>query len=116
MRGGTRPPCPGQMEAVDRIEEEQRAHALVEVVAVAPKPVEGIALGQQVGTAQRRADFIQAEVAHGRVVGLDDCGEISHDRPGIHRAESASSCTSMLRTWSRSLLDKARAICACNNP
>ena len=63
------------MEAVDRVEEEQGPDAVVEVGAVAAEPVEGVALGEQLGVAQPVARRRQRAVAHGRLGGEDDVGE-----------------------------------------
>ena len=44
-----------QVEPVDRVQEEQRPHAVVQVAALAAEPVEGVALGEQLrGSAGRR--------------------------------------------------------------
>ena len=61
-----------EVEAVDGVEEEQRAHALVEVVAGAAEAVERVALGQQLFERGIAADGIERAVAFVGIAGGDD--------------------------------------------
>ena len=62
-RGRRLPASQGQVEAVDGVEEEEGAHALVEVVAGAAEAVEGLAFGEQFGERQIAAEGVQRSVA-----------------------------------------------------
>ena len=62
------PALPRKVEAVNGVEEEQRAHALVEVVAGAPEAVERVAFGQQLCERRRRQQSESSE--RSRILGL----------------------------------------------
>ena len=62
-RGRCRRGAQRQVEAVDRVEEEQRADALVEVVAGAAEAVERLALGEQLFERQLAAQRVERAVA-----------------------------------------------------
>ena len=62
----------GQMEPVDRREEEQRADAFVEVLGLAAEAVELVAGGEQLGDRGGTARGIERLVAHRRIGGGDE--------------------------------------------
>ncbi len=110
--GGFRPQ--GHVEAVDGVEEEEGAHALVEVVAGAAEAVEGLAFGGELGERHAAAEGVQGLVA--RLAGRgDDADEPAHERlPTTSR--SARSSRSWASTWARSCPLSARASWATRTP
>ena len=61
-----------QVKAVNRIEEKQRAHALIKVVTGAAKSLERCALGEQLLRRRGAAECVVGAVSHLRVGGGDD--------------------------------------------
>src|SRR5688572_8472137 len=51
-----------QMEPVNRVEEKERAHALVKIVARPAKPIEGSAFGEKLGKREVAAELIERSV------------------------------------------------------
>ena len=92
----------GHMEAVDGVEEEQRAHAFVEVVARAAEAVERGALGLQLRERQVAADCVQRAVANGGVARGDDGNQAAHCRFPAASSRSASNSRSCASTSARS--------------
>jgi hypothetical protein len=66
------------MEAIDRVEEEESAYPLVEVIALAPQPVEGLTFGQQFLQRGLPAKGIERVVANRRLCGGDNFNQFAH--------------------------------------
>jgi len=102
-----------QMEPVDRVKEEQRAHALVEVFAAPAEVVQPRALVQEVAGGQAGAGGGERLVAPGGVGRGDELDQVGH---GHFISRRASNSTSPLNTSSRSCPASARASCAVSRP
>lgn len=63
---------------MDGVEEKQRPHPLVEVIAAAPQLVERFALGQELVEGSRPGEPVERAIAGRRVGGGDDFGELAH--------------------------------------
>ena len=120
-----RAPGPGarfaerDVKAMDGVEKEQGAHALVEIVAVAAEAVERGALGQQFGESRPAALRSSERLRICGVARCDDVGERTHGRiPAESDAisRSASSSSKCESTSSRSRPFNASAICAISKP
>src|ERR1039457_2734222 len=85
----------GQVEAVDRVKEEESADTFVEIVAGAAETVEGGGFALQLCEGGGAAKGVEREVANGRVGRGDDAGELAHcagylPAAGISRMASRS--------------------------
>ena len=119
----------GQVEAVDGVEEEQRPHALVEVVAGAAEGVQLGALGQQLGAATPTRQNASSErlrtAGSGEVMMVTSwpvtvprwrmAQSVRSDQPACS-SRSASSSTSCASTSSRSSPLSASASWAVSRP
>ena len=94
-----------QKEAVDRREEEQAPHSLVEVGAGVAKRVESLALRQQFCRGEPPADRLDAGVAVLRLGGSDDRHELrgcGRSRCGrVHDYSPAGCLASRSTSWAR---------------
>jgi hypothetical protein len=70
------------MEPVDRVQEEERPHSMVEVVARATEGVEFLALGQQSVARPAGTDRFERRIPSCRRVGLDDGNQFADHREG----------------------------------
>ncbi len=115
---GRRRQRPRQVITVDRRQEEERAHPVVEVVAATPEAIESLDMRQQLVGRCVAADGIERTVADRRIVADDDLDQIDHDRspPRTSSDRSASSSTSSVSTCSRSRPERASASCATSRP
>ncbi len=111
-----RPLALWNLEAVNRVEEEQRADTLVEVLRSAPELLELRALPHQIRQRQIRAQSFQRPVADLRVRSRDDLDQAAHERPPAPPGWSASISTSEARISLRSAPVSASASCACSSP
>src|SRR5919106_4623967 len=104
---------------MDGVEEEERADALVEVVARAPELLErGGFVEELMYVGAAREERFERSVADRRIGGGDDPGEPGCRRSGYHRASSrwARRSSSRASTTSRSLPERASASCAVSSP
>jgi hypothetical protein len=104
------------VKPVDGVEEEQRAHAFVEVVARSAKTVERGALGLQLTERQIAADRVQRTVAQRGVACRDNRNQAAHGRFPAASSRSASSSRSCASTSARSWPLRASASCEVSRP
>ncbi len=104
------------LEAVNRIEEEQRAHALVEVVRAAAELLQRSALAHQIRERKLRAERLQRLVADSRVRRGDDLDQAAHDLAPAPPGWCASISTSDERISARCAPESASASCAWSRP
>src|SRR5689334_1675552 len=101
---------------MDGIEEEQRAHPLVEVVAGAPETVERLTLGKQSFQRRRPAKSIQRTVADGLIRRGDGRDQGAHRPVPAAISRAARSSSMRANTSWLSFPHNARAICAISRP
>ena len=70
----------GQVEAVDGVEEEQRADLLVQVVVGTAKAVKGGTLLQERFEGKVAAEFVEGAIPLRRIGSGDDVGQEAHER------------------------------------
>src|SRR5665213_243887 len=102
-----------QMKAVNGIEEEQRAHALIQIFTAITERFQVLAFRKQLLQRSFTTEGIERLIAHGGVRRGDDLAEVL-GHTGCYCWASIS--TRLERTSSRSLPSKAKASCAVNKP
>ena len=105
---------PGQVEALDGMQEQQGPHALIEVVALAAETIERIRLGEQFVEREFCAGGIERLVADVLVRRDDEIGEGNHAR--AQAWDWASRSTRRESTSSRSLPARPRASWVASRP